>query len=233
MQRMASVVFVLLTCTCVAGVPTLVVVGAAAVELGSFSARQKRTATFRLRNSGDAELTIRRIRQTCGCFTVAIDRPTLSPAAEAVVTVDLIPQSVSHRFRKTVYIHSSDPARPVTRLHVSGDAIPTVEVLPNSSIFVGRVPLGTAIQRRFHLRLNERGVTFGEPTALPAAAGRAVELSLPSVTTNVPYSVPVLITLMPPSPPGRFTHTVTIPIASPTGCRPITVKVFGESTQAR
>jgi len=71
---------------CLATEPKLVVMGTGAVERGSFPARRKRTGTFRLRNSGNADLAIRRVRQTCGCFTVAIDRTTLPPS---VVTVGL------------------------------------------------------------------------------------------------------------------------------------------------
>jgi hypothetical protein len=233
LYRTASAWFLLLACACASGGPKLVVMGQAEVELGSFPARKKRTATFRVRNAGDADLTIRRIRQTCGCFTVTISRTTLPPSGQAVVTAELIPESVSHRFRKTVYLHSSDPARKATRLRVSGEAIPTVEILPKKSIRLGHIPLGVPVKHPLRLRVHERGVKLGKPEIPPAADGLTAELSPVSGTANVPYNIPLQITFTPPPMPGHFSHEVTIPIASPEGCRPLTIKVSGESTRGQ
>lgn len=79
------------------------------------------THGFTFRNAGAAPLVITHVRACCGatCQLTATNLPP-GAAAEARVRLDLAGRSGA--FRKTIYLHTSDPVQPVVAVRLSGRA---------------------------------------------------------------------------------------------------------------
>ena len=79
---------------------------------------------FTLRNAGAAPLVITRIRACCGA-TCQLAATNLPPAATTELQVRLDLAGRSGAFRKTIYLHTSDPVHPITALRLAGRAAGT------------------------------------------------------------------------------------------------------------
>ena len=79
---------------------------------------------FTLRNAGAAPLVITRIRACCGA-TCQLAATNLPPAATTELQVRLDLAGRSGAFRKTIYLHTSDPVHPITAVRLAGRAAGT------------------------------------------------------------------------------------------------------------
>lgn len=77
------------------------------------------THAFTLRNAGAAPLAITRIRACCGA-TCQLAATNLPPAATTELQVRLDLAGRSGAFRKTIYLHTSDPVRPIAAVRLTG-----------------------------------------------------------------------------------------------------------------
>jgi hypothetical protein len=106
----------------VAATPTVpeLVIPAPQVDAGIVTKRFL-THVFSLRNAGQAPLHVLRVRSCCGasCSLSATNLPP-GTSAQARVLLDLAGRSGS--FRKTIYLHTNDPANPITPLRILGIA---------------------------------------------------------------------------------------------------------------
>ncbi len=69
------------------------------------------TREITVRNEGDADLKLGKIKASCGCTAALIDRTTIPPGEEAALSVSFNPSGFMGRQNKKVFIASNDPTR--------------------------------------------------------------------------------------------------------------------------
>lgn len=103
--------------------PSVLVIPAPQFEAGTVT-NSFLTHAFTLRNAGAAPLVITRIRACCGA-TCQLAATNLPPAATTELQVRLDLAGRSGAFRKTIYLHTSDPVHPITALRLTGHSAGT------------------------------------------------------------------------------------------------------------
>lgn len=94
---------------------------------------------IKIRNTGEAELRILKIRSSCGC-TAAKLKPTdqrIPPGGEVTLPVTMKPSKTRHgdRFVKSITIMSNDPLRPALPVRVEAQVKVGVDATPYTLIF--------------------------------------------------------------------------------------------------
>ncbi|MDD5707282.1 MAG: DUF1573 domain-containing protein [Kiritimatiellae bacterium] len=75
--------------------------------------------TFALRNDGPTNVVIQRVRACCGArCTLAVSNIPPGAVSELQVLLDLTGRKGA--FRKTLYLHTDDPMRPIIALRLAG-----------------------------------------------------------------------------------------------------------------
>ncbi|OGV67630.1 MAG: hypothetical protein A3K19_14610 [Lentisphaerae bacterium RIFOXYB12_FULL_65_16] len=74
---------------------------------------------FLLRNEGDAKLTIKTVRASCGCTTTALGAQEIEAGKETELRGELRTASFEGEIRKSISLETSDPARPLCRLELT------------------------------------------------------------------------------------------------------------------
>ncbi|MCD6502029.1 DUF1573 domain-containing protein [bacterium] len=64
---------------------------------------------YAIRNEGEAELVIERVRTTCGCTSAPLEKTNIEPGDETYVTVIFNSRRYRHRTSKGTIISSNDP----------------------------------------------------------------------------------------------------------------------------
>jgi len=146
-----------------AGAQTVVVESGDTKDFGSYPAKDRREAAFVLRNGGGAPLKILRVRKTCGCTVVEVDKELLAKGEAATVKVAISPFSLSGPFAKSVHVETNAPERRFTKLTVKGDAQPLLSVSPQEWIHLGRVAPGGLVRQSFALNSGDPTLELGAP----------------------------------------------------------------------
>ena len=81
---------------------------------------------FRLRNAGDRDLVLQRVRTSCGCTVGKLARTTLEPGAATSLSVSLATGTSRGRLVKSVLVPSNDPKTPLLEIKIQA----TVEEPP-------------------------------------------------------------------------------------------------------
>ena len=120
--------------------------------------------TFKFKNVGNAILKISRVRATCGCTTTRISNREIAPGEFGEVEAIFRTTGFTGRQRKTIYIHSNDPLKPVTKLELKGHVKVGVEVKPRRLVFKN-VQKDTAVTRELEIKqVGEEELVLGEVT---------------------------------------------------------------------
>lgn len=91
--------------------------------------------SFKITNTGMAELKIAKVRPNCGC-TVAGDYPkSLAPGASGTFPFSLSTTGIKGPFNKGITISSNDPAAPELKLALKGEGRPLVAIEPAGAYF--------------------------------------------------------------------------------------------------
>jgi len=93
---------------------------ASGVSLGEVAAGEPLSGSVEVRNAGDADLHVSRVKACCG-ETAELSSLTLAPGASAMLTVTLKPQ-LPGEVSKTVHVFCDDPKNPVVVIPVTGTA---------------------------------------------------------------------------------------------------------------
>ena len=92
--------------------------------------------TFVVRNEGDADLVISRVKTSCGCTTTKLTTPHTVPPGESVeITATLSLKGRSGRQHKTITVESNDSEEPRYRLEMKGDIHNAIDVRPQHAVF--------------------------------------------------------------------------------------------------
>lgn len=77
--------------------------------------------SFKVRNAGQGELRIQRVRTTCGCTSAPMKKMQLEPGEETEVTVIFNSTRYKHRTSKSAIITSNDPVNRSVRVTFSAN----------------------------------------------------------------------------------------------------------------
>jgi hypothetical protein len=76
--------------------------------------------TFRVENTGRADVEISRLRSSCGCLTAELPRRRLAPGEAMSVPAQIALKGLRGRVMKTIVIKSNDPHQPALVLALTG-----------------------------------------------------------------------------------------------------------------
>jgi hypothetical protein len=115
---------------------------------------------FVLQNAGDAPLTIKKVRPTCGCTVADLDKKLIEPGGRATLSARLSLRGRKGAQNKSIRIESDDPLTPRIRLYMKGTVITQVAVEP-SYISFGRLKPDSVVTKEIKLvgRLTDVSIT--------------------------------------------------------------------------
>lgn len=195
-------------------------------DFGRFSAKDKQTAVFTIKNTGDESLKLLKVRTTCGCSEVIKEKDVLKPGESAKITASLKPNELSGSFSKNFFVQTNDPDQRFLRLTMTGTAKTLYEVKPKDLMYVGQIKIGKEWAREFVIEENildkkQPSIEYG----LPSVSGpHQFNVVLQDKSTNNKRSIFVKVT---PDKTGRFKSVITIPITSPAGWKPVSLTISG------
>ncbi|NOQ24958.1 MAG: DUF1573 domain-containing protein [Bacteroidales bacterium] len=92
-------------------------------NFGKIGSKDKIKHDFKFKNEGKSDLTIRKIRSTCGCTTVAPEKTVIKPGESSSFKVIFNPGSRKGMQNKSIYVISNDPKKSNIRLTIKGEII--------------------------------------------------------------------------------------------------------------
>ena len=201
--------------------PKLEVTGKSSIDFGKYPAKDVKTTTFTLKNSGGEVLKILNIRKNCSCAEVTVSTKTIESQKAASVKVSVSGDSLDGAYDKKIFIESNDPDQRFTSLTVSGTAIPIFEVSPKREMSVGRLAIGERWQQLFQLKPTQPGAKLGEPV-LESNYPLTVSLSSDDKLTSLSVEI------TPKTSKGLLKGSIKIPVLQPKGWKPIVIKLSGK-----
>jgi hypothetical protein len=194
------------------------------VDFGKYPAGEKRIAEFGIRNAGNRALDIVSIKKTCGCAFVTCSRKSLGPGEEAFIRVLIMPDSIFGEYDKPTFVETTDPVRRVIPLHVSGNAVPLVDVKPSAYLYFGRINTNEEWRQTFALNATSNGVQLGMPET---------KSDLPLNVDLKPHAgvegrSELSVVLPPVTNACDFACTIRIPIVTPSNHPPVEIGIAGK-----
>lgn len=162
------------------------------------------TNSFTLINEGEAPLLIGRIRSGCGCMITRLGKDALAPGEAAVLTARLNLKNRSGKQFHRIMVESNDPDEPRFTLAVIGEAIASLEVIPDR-IYWGNLYVSAAAEKSCEIRFHERDESYINSAVTPNKSF-AVELT----TLKPRRNYKLVIRTVPPLQPGRFETPVRL-----------------------
>jgi hypothetical protein len=196
-----------------------VIDGSDKVDFGSYPANQRKKAVFKLVNQGDGILRILKIRKTCGCSDVKIDKTELKPGETGIITASIKANSITGAFHKKFYVQTDDSHRAFLGLSLTGNSVPLVKVQPKDKIHLGTLTAGKLKTQDFILKKSSsKGeIEYGEPK-LKNFKQATVKFDKQSGKLSVDLQ---------PVEAGAFKLELDIPVVKPEGWEPIQIILTG------
>ena len=141
--------------------------GSGIVDLGKFPADQGRELEFKLSNTGNSDLTLRKIKKDCLCLITTVNKRTIEPGSEATLYVRLRANSTSGDFCYNIRVYCDQSSSPLT-LTLSGKAVPFINVQPSAHMYIGHILPQHIIKKEFILKAPQNGVRLGAPVIFGA-----------------------------------------------------------------
>ena len=90
-------------------------------------------AKFQFTNKGDETLVIKKLRSSCGCTKAVHGSSRVEPGGKSSIVASFDTEGLrAGRKRKTVYVHTNDPVKPIVKLSLYADVVKEIEVEPPS-----------------------------------------------------------------------------------------------------
>ena len=105
-----------------------------AIDFGKVKQGKVLTHVFKFKNEGDATLSIKRVRTSCGCTAVVLKNKEVPPGKTGEIKVTFNTKGYSQKVSKYIYVDSNDPGQPSKKLTVSAQ----IEVPPQPRIALDR-----------------------------------------------------------------------------------------------
>lgn len=181
--------------------------GNSTIALGKVVGPDMKLAKFTLRNTGDAPMEITRVTSTCSCLRGYPQQSTIPPHDTQAVTLELNPSKVRGEFRRSAWVHTTDPKRPRLLLTVTGNVVPLFEGLPESLAFRCDA-LGEAWTNTLTLTTAMSALALGDPVVSENKAMR-VEAAITNLAQTGTFELRLVAI---PLVEGQSSALVEIPV---------------------
>jgi len=114
---------------------------------------------FTIVNVGTDTLEVKNVRTSCGCTVAAMAKKVLAPGEETIVSATLKLKGKQGKQAKDISVESNDPAQPVYKLRLEGEAVPAIMYDPQFFKF-GRIEDDATHTATVSLRANKEGLAF-------------------------------------------------------------------------
>ena len=146
-------------------------------DFGQLRSNKSVTHEFRVRNTGDADLLIEKIRSTCGgCITATAVDTTIAPGEATVVKATMHGKGLRGRVTKRFHVHSNDPGQRAVRFAFKGNVQSLYKLTPGPTFLLRKVRTGRPAQWEFTLSFPS--VPACALTQLEAPAGFTLSAAL-------------------------------------------------------
>jgi hypothetical protein len=203
--------------------PVIAVENKKTVDFGTFPANKKQSATFIIKNTGDVNLKIIRVRKTCACAVAKLNKKVIPSGQTTALSADIKKNSIAGSFSKSIYVESNASNSRFLRLILSGKAVTLVQVLPKEFLYLGTLTPGQSSSYSFKLKATQPDVKL---KLMPAEANFPIQTSLKKLNTKE-FSLTVTVT------PEKFNDSleakILIDISSPKNWVPIEIKLMGKT----
>jgi hypothetical protein len=85
-------------------------------NFGPITEGKKVSTVFYFKNTGTADLLVKKIRTSCGCTAVLLSSDTIKPGDTGELKVSFDSSGFKGKIEKSIYFHSNDPDNPVVQL---------------------------------------------------------------------------------------------------------------------
>ncbi|MDI6760377.1 MAG: DUF1573 domain-containing protein [Candidatus Brocadiaceae bacterium] len=176
---------------------------------------------FLLKNEGEAELEIRKVRASCGCTAAEPSQKVIPPGGEAYVEVTFDSKNFVGKVTKTVMVDTNDPSEPTHTLTLEAFILEEVVAEP-SRLTLGQIRQGEGRS----LKVEVKSPTGMELKVSEAqSSSRALEIT--SIERQAGGLYAIKLEVKRDSPAGRFDGDLVVHTNSPR--QPIiTIPFFGE-----
>ena len=140
-------------------------------DFGNIRQGEKVSHTLEVRNVGEAELLISKVKTSCGCTVASISSKNLQPGEKSLVEITFDSRGRRGKQKKTVYIDSNDPDEPRKKFIFQGN----IEVPPGPEV--------RFIPRRWNLVPVSEGDT--PSTVITVRNSGQLELVIKEVTASM------------------------------------------------
>lgn len=183
------------------------------ISFGQRDAGEIVTNRFTLRNTGRAELTLKRAVSSCGCIRTALKDRSVAPGQQTTLDVHLALRGLRGQQRKSVSVMSNDPITPVLNLWMEGEVRQAVCFEPASVTFGNILPDSPAPPVVVRLAGYMTNVTVtavaSNTPAFPVAIsadGRSLTFDSPKLTAPGSYHARVEVSFSDPAYSPQILH---------------------------
>lgn len=110
-------------------------------HFGNMERGAKMAHAFKLRNTGDAPLTVKVASTTCKCTVGELANDALAPGEESEINLEWTAKTPAGPFRHGATIETNDPQKSRVELVVEGQVVESTSISPPEILF-SNVPLG-------------------------------------------------------------------------------------------
>jgi copper(I)-binding protein len=111
-------------------------------NFGTIPQGKKVSHIFAIKNSGDAPLTIQKVRPSCGCTAANASTPVLQPGKTGEIKITFNSANFSGKVSKTVFLDTNDPKSPAYTLTLTGTITEEIQIAPRQ-LNLGKIKVGT------------------------------------------------------------------------------------------
>lgn len=101
-------------------------------DFGKIKEDERPVHIFTVKNIGQEELIISRVRSSCGCAATMLSSDNIQPGKSAELKVTFNPTGYNGMVKKDIYIESNDPQLPKAKITITTD----VEPIPSPKAFL-------------------------------------------------------------------------------------------------
>ena len=215
--------FILLASIHCSASPMIELDGKKIADFGTFPANKKQSATFIIKNTGDEDLKITKIRKTCGCSATKLSKKIIPAGQSATLIADIKENSIAGPFSKNIYVESNAKNFRFLRLTLSGKAVPLIKVFPKKYLYMGTLTPSKSSSYSFKLKAAQADVKL---KLMPSKANFSIQTLLKKLNAKE-FSLTVSAT------PKEFNKSlnagVIVNILAPKGWPPIKIKLMGKT----
>lgn len=214
------------TFAAVAG-PKLVIEGGSTYDWGTVSKQDSPLkAEITLKNEGDEELKITKVKPACGCTTKDLAKDVLAPGESTTLKLELR-VSKGGRVSKSVTIMSNDSEKPTKLLYLKADVFEPLKVSRSAIAFSSKMKVGEEMKSNFEIKnVTDRAITLSN-----FKAGTGLEIDKKGSITLQPGEKIVVNVIGVAKKVGQFSSQIVVSTDHPDQPE-ITVRTYGRARDA-